>query len=126
MPNELSKVKSLFKNLRRQSVFRFPKPKGTLDAATKRGVYLIINPSGKVVHVGRTTRAKFGIYQRLYDHLNGRSSFVYKYRPLHKKGSSLRKGYKYQYLVVENGRQRALLEAYAMAHLCPKHLGLGR
>jgi hypothetical protein len=37
----------------------------------------------------------------------------------------LRNGYKYQYLVVQNARLRALLEAYATAHLCPIHLGLG-
>lgn len=122
MPNEFLKVKFLFKNLRKQPIFRFPKPKGTLDAEDKQGVYLIMNPLGKVAHVGRTTRAKYGIYQRLYDHVYGRSSFFYYYKPLHRKGSSLRKGYKYQYLVVENSRQRALLEAYATAHLCPKHL----
>jgi len=123
MSIELRKVESLFGCLRKQPIISFPAPRGTLEASDRLGIYLIISPSGKVLHVGRTPRAKYGICQRLYDHLYGRSSFVYYY--LAKKGYLLRNGYKYQYLVVQNARLRALLEAYATAHLCPIHLGLG-
>jgi hypothetical protein len=30
----------------------------------------------------------------------------------------------YRFLIVENDRMRALLEAYAIGHLCPHHIGL--
>ncbi|MCK4403819.1 MAG: hypothetical protein KAW02_01890 [candidate division Zixibacteria bacterium] len=82
-----------------------------------------MNRNDRVVHVGRTRKAKDGIHQRLKNHLYGRSSFAD--HCLSGKGSKLRRGYKYRYLEVENGRERALLESYAIGHLCPLHLGLG-
>jgi hypothetical protein len=37
----------------------------------------------------------------------------------------LRRGCTFQFLELDNSRLRALLEAYACAHHCPKHLGTG-
>jgi hypothetical protein len=72
--------------------------------------------------VGRTQRAKYGLHQRLSNHLAGKSSFVYYH--LNQNGSLLRSGYTFQYLEVEDARKRALLETFASAWLCPDHLAL--
>lgn len=120
---ERLKVKKLFAKLCTQPICRFPKKRKQLMAPTKPGVY-VIRKSGVVLHVGRTLRGKRGLYQRLKDHLYGSSSFTYKY--LKGRGTVLRDGkHTYQSLVVKNTRIRALLEAYAIGTLCPKHIGLG-
>jgi len=124
MSKELSEIESRFKRLIKQDCKPFPKKNEKLDAPHQKGVYIILNPKGKVLHVGRTPRAKGGIHQRLNDHLHGRSSFVSCY--LKHKAYKLRRGYQYQYLKVKYPRRRALLEAYAIAHLCPRHLGVGK
>src|SRR3970040_2734550 len=90
----------------------FPAAKQPLDAPTDKGVYVIYNPEGDVLHVGRTPRARQGIRQRLRDHLATRSSFTLQY--LDRDGSKLRTGYKFRCLCVESPRLRALLEAYAV------------
>jgi len=87
-------------------------------------VYVIYNPKGTVLHVGRTPRAKKGLRQRLNNHLLGQSSFAHKY--LKGRGNLLRKGYKFKYLVIKNPRERALVEAFSVGKLCPAHLGLGK
>jgi hypothetical protein len=56
--------------------------------------------------------------------LLGQSSFADKY--LKGRGSALRKGYKFKYLIVEEPRERALVEAFGIGKLCPAHLGLGQ
>lgn len=112
----------LFKQLGRRPALPFPKSRQRLSAPYTRGVYAIRDPKGRVVHVGRTPRAKNGLHQRLGDHLAGRSSFAYFH--LEGDGARLRDGYTFQYLEVEDSRKRALLEAYASAWLCPDHLGL--
>jgi hypothetical protein len=119
---ERREVIVLFRQLRRQPAIPFPQPRQRLKAPYARGVYLICDPGGRVVHVGRTPRAKNGLHQRLSDHLAGRSSFVHDH--LQQDGSRLRAGYTFQYLEVEDTRKRALLEAFATAWLCPDHLGL--
>jgi len=115
-------VIALFRQLCRQTTVPFPQPYHRLKAPCARGVYVIRDPGGRVVHVGRTPRAKNGLRQRLKAHLAGQSSFVRNY--LAKDGSRLRSGYTFQYLEVEDARKRALLEAFATAWLCPDHLGL--
>jgi hypothetical protein len=125
MHNESDKISGLFLELCKQETYQFPDPHGHLNATTNQGVYIIKDSSENVLHVGRTLRAQGGIRQRLHDHLYGRSSFVYHYTPLRRNGAKLRNGYKYQYITVTNDRRRALLEAYATAHLCPAHIGLG-
>ena len=123
MPSELLHIQNLFKKLCKQPIYEFPKPREALHASDKQGVYVIMNSKNRVVHVGRTPRAKHGIYQRIKNHLYGNSSFTYYY--LSGKGSKLRYGYRYRYLEIKDPRKRALLESYAIAHLCPLHIGLG-
>jgi len=127
--DEVSKIKDLYDQLLRKQNTPFPKPRQKLIASERRGVYIIYNPKYEVDHVGRTPRAKGGIHQRLRNHLNGQSSYVYQH--LKGKKEKLRHGYSYKYIefprkmTKKDERRMALLEAYATAHLCPKHLGTG-
>ncbi len=120
---ERQRVRELLSQLNARPRLAFPKARETLEAPKSHGVYIIRNANQRVVHVGRTYRGKAGLYQRLRNHLNAQSSFVEVY--LKGNGNKLRKRYTYQYLVVPNNRQRALLENYATAWHCPAHLGLG-
>ena len=120
---EKANVKILFGQLINSKEDLFPEPRKKIPAPNKRGVYIIYSPKGKVLHVGRTPKARNGIAQRLRDHLNANSSFTNKY--LKRDGSKLRQGYKFKYLVVSDPRLRAFLEAYAIGYLCPAHIGLG-
>jgi len=123
MTAEYQRIKKLFTELCAQHEFSFPPDRKPLDAPSKQGVY-IIRKNGIVLHVGRTLRGTGGLRQRLMNHLHGASSFTNEY--LKGKGATLReKGYTYQFLVVEDTRLRALLEACAIGTLCPKHVGLG-
>jgi hypothetical protein len=87
---------------------------------------------GKVLHVGGTPRAKRGIFQRLSNHLHGQSSFTNNSQFLKQHGGPtlkdrytyVREHCTYRCLAIENDRLRALLEAYAIGHLCPDHIGL--
>ncbi len=101
----------------------FPPLRQGLEASTKKGIYIIENSKGIVLHVGNTPRAKNGIYQRLKNHLSGSSSFTRSY--FGGKGAKLRSNCTYRYIEVASARKRALLECYAIGKLCPKHLGLG-
>jgi hypothetical protein len=116
-------IKNLFKQLIDAEPVPFPEVRKRPNAPKKRGVYLIIDSSNSVLHVGNTPRGEHGLYQRLNDHLQGRSSFSRKY--LCGDGSKLRSDHFFKCLPVEDSRQRALLEAYAIGKLCPKHLGTG-
>ena len=75
-------------------------------------------PRERSLHVGTGC----DIAQRLRDHLFDRSAFTTKYLG---KGSILRTGHSFRYLVVSDARKRALLEALAIGKLCPKHIGHG-
>ena len=120
---ESQRIAALLEKLINQPKSSFPKARGRVEAPDRAGVYVIRNKVGKVMYVGRTTRAKGGLHQRLRNHLAGRSVFA---RALKPDGpASLRSGYTFQYLVVEKSRTRALLEQLATGTLCPKHLGLG-
>src|SRR5258705_9068935 len=114
------RIRRLLKNLLAQPRHYFP-PKGKgLDAPTAQGVYVI--SKGRVIwHVGRTTRAKKGLKQRLIAHLRGRSSFTAKV--FNRNGERLRNGFAYQFLKVADHKSRALLESYAAGCLCPRHFG---
>jgi hypothetical protein len=61
---EREKVKALFDRLISAPRKTFPLLGGALDAPNDKGVYLIESPDGRVLHVGRTPRAKGGIRQR--------------------------------------------------------------
>jgi hypothetical protein len=134
---KLKKVQAKFEKLKQAKRYRFPDPQGRLDdAPTEKGVYVIYGPRNIVLHVGGTPRGKRGIRQRLSNHLHKQSSFTEKSEYLkdhggrtHKKRCAyVREHCKYSYLVVDGGkhteRLRALLEAYAIGHLCPDHIGL--
>jgi hypothetical protein len=86
-------------------------------------VYLLFDASGDVAHVGRTTRARAGLFQRLRAHLAGRSSFVTAF--LKGRRSKLRRGYSFSFIEIQDARLRALVEAYATGVLCPRHIGTG-
>ena len=123
MISESQKIKKLFDELCAQPKRLFPPVRQPLDAPSKPGVY-IIRKGETVLHVGRTIRGREGLHQRLRNHLHGSSSFTNKY--LKGEGAILRKGgYTYQYLQLEDPRERALLEAYAVGTFCPEHIGLG-
>jgi hypothetical protein len=121
--NEHQVINDLFKSLCSQPTRAFPQPRQPLDAPAKHGVY-IIRQGETVLHVGSTVRGQDGLHQRLNNHLHGSSSFTRKY--LKGKRTILREsGFTYQFLELEDARQRALLEAFAVGVLCPKQLGLG-
>ena len=117
-------IEKEFSHLLRAELIKFPQLRKPLKAPTEQGVYIIYDPKGDIVHVGRSVRGRNGLHQRLKNHLRGQSSFSKNY--LKRDGSKLRQGYKFQYLVIPDPRTRALLEALATGKLCPKHLGLGQ
>ncbi len=123
MTREQKAVRALFTELMRSSLQTFPAFQGELNAPDRQGVYVIYDPRGKVAHVGRTPKAKGGIAQRLRNHMSASSSFTNQY--LKGDGSKLRGKYKFRCIVVNDRRRRAFLEAYAIGHLCPAHIGLG-
>lgn len=123
MPNEQALVRNYCDRLRRAPRTAFPLSRQPLDCPRCHGVYLIIDPAGRVAHVGRTTRARYGLAQRLKAHLAGRSSFVIKF--LRNNRSKLRRGYSYSFVEIREPRLRALVEAYATGVLCPRHVGTG-
>ena len=123
MPDEDKRVKELFNTLCSQPMLPFPEARKRLVAPSEGGVY-IIRRDGTILHVGRSLRGKEGLRQRLKNHLHGSSSFTIVY--LKGNGDLLRDSrHTYQCLVVEDTRLRALLEAYAIGVLCPRHIGLG-
>jgi excinuclease UvrABC nuclease subunit len=123
MNRESQKVMKLFDQLCKQPKRPFPQYRQSLVASSKPGVY-IIRKDDTVLHVGRTLRGRDGLNQRLKNHIHGSSSFTNEY--LKGNGAILRgDGYTYQYIVVEDPRKRALVEAYAIGKLCPAHIGLG-
>jgi hypothetical protein len=114
------RIERLFKKLQHQTWHQFPQKGKGIEAPKEQGVYII--SKGRVVwHVGRTTRAKNGLKQRLTAHLRGRSSFTDKV--FKRKGDKLRNGYRYRYIVIEKAEERAFLEAFAAGSLCPRHIG---
>jgi hypothetical protein len=129
MSREQKAIKTLFVELTRSPLQTFPEPRGRLDTPNEQGVYIIYDPRGRVIHVGRTPSGDGGLRQRLNNHLHGASSFTVKYLKGH--GAKLRRdpkrnrNHQYRCLVVKNPRHRALLEAYAVGFLCPAHVGLG-
>ena len=123
MSQEFSQIRKLFLALNKSPLKRFPTARAKIEAPNLQGVYVIYSPRGKVLHVGRTLRGKNGLRQRLNNHLQAASSFAIKH--LDGKGAKLRQGYKFRCLAVHDDRKRALLEFYALAHLCPAHIGLG-
>jgi len=123
MAKEQTIVRSYFTRLHRAPRRPFPANRQRLLCSKKQGVYLIFDPRGRIAHVGRTTRARAGIFQRLAAHMAGRSSFVIKF--LKNQRSSLREGYSFSFVEIASPRLRALVEAYSTGVLCPRHIGTG-
>lgn len=123
---ERTRISALFKRLDEQPRVVFPAQVKLIKelVPTTHGVYVIRAADGKVLHVGRTVSGIDGLAQRLCDHVKGKSSFVRTH--LDCQGKVLPSNYTFQYSEVENDRERALLEHYAIAWHCPAHLGLGR
>lgn len=120
---ESLEIEKLFKKLCNQPRRIFPQQHQHLDAPLNQGVY-IIRKKETVLHVGRTLRGKYGLRQRLTNHLHGSSSFTNEY--LKGDGTILRnRVYTYQFIEISDSRKRALLEAFAVGALCPEHVGLG-
>jgi hypothetical protein len=67
-------VEALFKELIGASRQQFPRSVTGLTALKRRGVYVVYDRKGRVAHVGRTSKAKDGIVQRLQSH--ARTVFV--------------------------------------------------
>ena len=116
-------IHKLYLQLLKAQPCRFPKLGELLAVPDKHGVYIIFSPRGTVLHVGRTVRGKKGLSQRLNNHIRGNSSFTNQF--FRGKGSKLRGTHKFTFIVIADARRRALLEAYAIGSLCPKHVGLG-
>ncbi len=121
--DEAATVRALVALLRRARRYPFPKTGRALACPPRHGVYLILDPTRRVAHVGRTTRTRAGLRDRLRAHLAGRSSFVLKY--LKDRPALLRRGYSYCWVEVPDPRLRALVEALATGALCPRHVGTG-
>jgi hypothetical protein len=119
--DECSTIGRLFEELIRAPLIPFPLANAPLDAPVERGVYVIYDPKGVPQHVGATPKARNGIRQGLENHLWGLSAFTR--ACFAHDGSKLRNGYQFRYLIVTEPRERALLECYAIGHLCPSHVG---
>jgi hypothetical protein len=129
---ELKRVRAKFDELLRSPMHLFPAPRRQFTETDKRGVYVIYSPRGEVLHVGGTPRGQKGIRQRLANHLHGQSSFTHKSEYLWRHGGRtlkarytfVREHCRYRCLAIKDERLRVLLEAYAIGHLCPDHIGL--
>jgi len=120
---ECEKIMLLHKELINSKNHLFPTKGTAVNVTEKQGVYIIYSPKGEVLHVGTTKRGKGGLNQRLNNHRNGSSSFSKKY--LKPNNINLSDNYMFKYIVVEEGRKRAFLEALTIGLLCPKHIGTG-
>jgi hypothetical protein len=120
---EREDIKHLLCQLNSRPKSPFPPSGQRINAPKTQGVYVIRNPAGEVLHVGRTLRGKDGLSQRLNNHLRGQSSFVRAH--FNGDGNTLRDGCTFQYLEVDDDPTRALLEHCAVCWLCPHYLGLG-
>jgi hypothetical protein len=119
---EHSKIIALFHELISSVLYNFPTLGRLQEGVTSdHGVYVIYGADGQILHVGKSSRGKRGLFQRLKNHLDGQSSFVTLYFNRDKTRVRI---CGFRYLAVEDPRQRALLEAYAIGCLCPAHIGL--
>jgi hypothetical protein len=123
MSRESARIQKLFKELIRARLHCFPLARKPLEVTSNHGVYIIYGPQKQVLHVGRTVRGQQGLAQRLKNHLHGASSFAIAF--LRRKPSKLRGTHSFACVEVPDARTRALLESYAVRHLCPLHLGSG-
>jgi hypothetical protein len=120
--NEPKHIMDLYSQLIEATNHTFPQ-KGRVNISSFHGVYIIYNPKGKVLHVGKTDRAKKHLSQRLQNHLYNQSSFSRIFLKFN--GKILRNDFYFKYLEIENARTRTLVEKLATGLLCPTHIGTG-
>ena len=120
---ECKQIMALHQELINSDSYFFPKKGTSVNVSEKQGVYIIYSANNEVLHVGTTKRGKGGLNQRLNNHRNGNSSFSRKY--LRPKNIKLHNGFKFKYIEVENGRERAFLEVLTIGLLCPAYIGTG-
>lgn len=118
--NEPEEIIRLFKMLISGEMTSIPAV-GRINIPDRHGVYIIYDANMRVAHVGRSITGKKGLKQRIGNHISGRSSFIRIYHEGDR--SVMRSGYTLRYLIVEDTRKRALLEALTAGKLCPLHLG---
>ena len=119
---EPQNIKQLHNQLVKSTFHEFP-IKGKIQASTKQGVYIVYDDLLRPLHVGKTNGAKNGLNDRLQNHVWNQSSFSKLY--MQKNKIVLRAWGKFQFLELEDDRERALLEALTAGLLCPAHIGTG-
>lgn len=119
---EPEKIKLLHQKLITSKYHKFPLS-GKIEVSIKQGVYIVYNNTKMPLHVGKTNRGKNGLDQRLLNHVRNQSSFSKLYMQPYK--VSLRDWGEFQYIEIEDARERALLEALTAGLLCPLHIGTG-
>ncbi|RLD57790.1 MAG: hypothetical protein DRJ01_13445 [Bacteroidetes bacterium] len=108
-------IKDLHQKLINFDNHTFPQKGTAVNVSNKQGVYIIYSANNEVLHVGTTKSGKDGLNQRLNNHRNGNSSFSKKC--LNPNNIKLSDGYMFKYIEVENGRERAFLEALTIGLL---------
>ncbi|MCA0960208.1 hypothetical protein LCL86_14210 [Muricauda ruestringensis] len=119
---EPQKIMKLYNDLVQSTIHEFPSF-GKINVSTRQGVYIVYDNSFNPLHVGKTNGARNGLNQRLLNHVRNQSSFSKLY--MQKNKVALRAWGKFQYIELEDDRERALLEALTAGLLCPKHIGTG-
>jgi len=116
-------IKALYQQLVSAPQYKFPKTRERWTAIpTTEGVYVIRDSEEGVLYVGRTlggAKPGPGLRRRIANHTGVRADW-----PGHGV-ADLRGTCTYQFVEVDNPRQRALLEALATGLLCPRRLGVG-
>jgi hypothetical protein len=119
MTSEPETIKALLEQLVAAPLHAFTEP-----APAQCGVYAIYDATGACVHVGQGgTRARGSLRGRLRRHAAGRTSFV---RLYYVRDRAKLRDHQVRWLVVDDPRQRWLLEHLAVGVLCPKHVHLQR
>ncbi|WP_191861069.1 GIY-YIG nuclease family protein [Hanstruepera ponticola] len=120
--SEPQKMMKLYNELVKSVIYEFP-DKGKVNISKKQGVYIVYDNKSQPLHVGKTNGAKNGLNDRLQNHVWNQSSFSKLY--MQKNKIVLRDWGKFQFIVLEDDRERALLEALTAGLLCPAHIGTG-
>lgn len=122
MIKESDRIRILHKELVGSKVYRFPSY-GKIEVSKKQGIYIVYNNVKIPLHVGKTNGGRNGLNQRLLNHVRNQSSFSKLY--MQTNNISLRGWGEFQFIEVENSRERSLLEALTAGLLCPAHIGTG-
>jgi hypothetical protein len=116
------KIMQLKNKLIDSKFYKFPLM-GKIEASNKQGVYIVYDNNKNPLHVGKTNGGKNGLNQRLLNHVRNQSSFFKLYMQIN--SVSLRDWGEFQFIEIEDARERSLLEALTAGLLCSKHIGTG-